>query len=131
MKATRRPGKKAAPPREDSSHKADPTSQADERSLVEAAQSDPAKFDALYELHFERVYGFVAGRTRDRATAEDVTSEVFHKALAHLPRYEWRGVSFAAWLLRIAANAIVDQAKRTSREFPSPDDPAETSSDPG
>ena len=98
--------------------------------LVEAAQSDPAKFDALYELHFERVYAFVASRMRDRATAEDVTSEVFHKALANLASYEWRGVPFAAWLLRIAANAIIDHAKRAAREFPAPDDPPEPPNDP-
>jgi len=90
--------------------------------LVEAAQKDPAEFEALYELHFERVYAFVASRVRDRATAEDVTSEVFHKGLANLPSYEWRGVPFAAWLLRIAANAIVDCAKSEAREFPAPDD---------
>ena len=97
----------------------------DERRLVQAAQSDPAKFDALYELHFERVYAFVASRVRNRTTAEDVASEVFHKALASLPSYEWRGVPFAAWLLRIAANAIIDHAKRAAREFPAPDDPPE------
>ncbi len=131
MKATRRPGKKAAPRVSSSPERASTPGQADERLLVAAAQSDPAKFDALYELHFERVYGFVASRTHDRATAEDVTSEVFHKALANLPRYEWRGVPFAAWLLRIAANAVVDQAKRAAREFPSPDDPEEISGDPG
>jgi len=101
----------------------------DERLLVEAAQSDPAKFDALYELHFERVYAFVASRARDRGTAEDVTSEVFHKALASLSGYEWRGVPFVAWLLRIAANALVDQAKRAAREFPAPNDPPEPASD--
>ena len=104
--------------------------QEDERVLVEAAQSDPAKFDALYELHFERVYAFVASRVRDRATAEDVTSEVFHKALANLPRYEWRGVPFAAWLLRIAANAVIDQSKRAARAYHSPDDPPEPASAP-
>jgi RNA polymerase sigma-70 factor (ECF subfamily) len=93
--------------------------------LVEAAQSDPSKFDALYELHFERVYAFVASRLRDRATAEDVTSDVFHKALANLPSYEWRGVPFAAWLLRIATNALADQWKRAAREIPAPDDPPE------
>jgi len=102
----------------------------DERGMVEAAQRDPAKFEPLYELHFERVYAFVAGRVRDRATAEDVTSEVFHKALANLPSYEWRGVPFAAWLLRIAANAIVDHAKRAAREFLAPDDPLEPAADP-
>jgi RNA polymerase sigma-70 factor (ECF subfamily) len=95
----------------------------DERLLVQAAQGDPAKFDALYELHFERVYYFLARRVRDRATAEDLTSDVFHKALANLPSYEWRGAPFAAWLFRIAANALADQHKRASREQPSPDDP--------
>src|SRR5258708_17662830 len=63
---------------------------ADERKLVEAAQEDPKKFDALYELHFERVYPFVASRVRNRTTAEDVTSEGVHKAMAHLTRYGLR-----------------------------------------
>jgi RNA polymerase sigma-70 factor (ECF subfamily) len=94
----------------------------DEHLLVQAAQSDPAKFDALYELHFERIYYFLARRVRDRATAEDLTSEVFHKALANLPNYEWRGAPFAAWLFRIAANALADQYKRAAREIPSSDD---------
>jgi RNA polymerase sigma-70 factor, ECF subfamily len=98
--------------------------------LVEAAQSDPEKFAALYDLHFERVYAFAASRVRDRATAEDVTSGVFHKALASLPTYEWRGVPFLAWLLRIAANAIVDNAKRAAREFPAPDDRPEQANAP-
>jgi len=89
---------------------------ADERLLVQAAQSDPAKFDALYELHFERVYYFLARRVHDRATAEDLTSEVFHKALANLATYQWRGAPFAAWLFRIASNALADQYKRASRE---------------
>ncbi len=104
--------------------------QADERLLVEAAQSDPAKFDALYERHFERVYAFVAYRVHDRATAEDVTSEVFHKALASLDKYAWRGVPFAAWLFRIASNAIADQSRRAAREFPAPDDPPEPVANP-
>ena len=99
---------------------------ADERALVVAAQNDPAKFDALYELHFERIYGFISSRTRDRTTAEDLTSTVFHKALENLPKYEWRGVPFAAWLFRIAANAIADQVKRARRETALGDDPRES-----
>lgn len=105
MKTTRRPARHAAPQK------------AEERTLVGAAQHNPAEFGALYELHFERVYAFVACRVRDRATTEDVTSEVFHKALANLGSYEWRGIPFAAWLLRIAANAVVDHAKRAAREI--------------
>ena len=107
MMAVRRPAQKATPQGEE------------ERLLVQAAQNDPAKFDVLYELHFERVYYFLARRVRDRAIAEDLTSEVFHKALANLAAYEWRGAPFSAWLFRIAANALADQHKRSSREQPS------------
>ena len=125
MKATRRPARKRLAKGADEGVPGRLAGAADDRVLVEAAQRDPAEFEALYELHFERVYAFVASRVRDRATAEDVTSEVFHKSLANLQSYEWRGVPFAAWLLRIAANAIVDCAKRAAREFPAPDDPPE------
>lgn len=103
---------------------------ADERLLVEAAQSDPAKFAALYDIHFERVYAFIARRVQDRDRAEDLTSEVFHKALANLTRYEWRGAPFAAWLFRIAANAISDQVKRAAREPDHGEEPAEASEEP-
>ena len=84
----------------------------EERLLVEAAQKDPAKFGDLYEIHFERVYAFIARRVRDRDTVEDLTSEVFQKALASLGSYQVRGAPFAAWLFRIAANAMADQSKR-------------------
>jgi RNA polymerase sigma-70 factor (ECF subfamily) len=100
--------------------------QAEERLLVEAAQKDPTRFAELYEIHFERVYAFVARRVGDRDAAEDLTSDTFHKALASLWRFEWRGVPFAAWLLRIAANAIADRAQRTGREV-AVDDPPELS----
>jgi RNA polymerase sigma-70 factor (ECF subfamily) len=62
------------------------------------------------------VYSYIVRRVRDRAETEDLTSEVFRRALANLNRYEWRGAPFAAWLLRIAANAIADRWKRTARE---------------
>src|SRR5579863_2518304 len=98
--------------------------QAEERLLVEAAQKDPRRFAELYEINFERVYAFIAWRVGDRDAAEDLTSEVFHKALANLRRFEWRGAPFASWLLRIAANAIADRAQRAGREL-SMDDPPE------
>lgn len=95
--------------------------QTEERLLIAAAQKDPRRFGEIYELHFERVYGFIARRVGEREIAEDLTSDVFHKALANLPQFEWRGVSLAAWLLRIAANCIVDRAKKTNREVPGVD----------
>jgi RNA polymerase sigma-70 factor (ECF subfamily) len=118
MMAARRPLAKASP------------QGSDERSLVEAAQRDPARFEAVYELHFERVYAFVVSRVHDRVTAEDLTADVFHKALANLPKYEWRGAPLAAWLFRIATNAISDQYKRARYETPALNDPPEIASEP-
>src|SRR4030095_12254437 len=92
-----------------------------ERLLIEAAQRDPARFAEFYENNFDRIYAFIARRVRDRNEAEDVTSEVFHQALAGLSRFEWRGVPFAAWLYKIASNAIIDRAKRDAREQQSPE----------
>ena len=90
--------------------------EADERLLIEAAQKDPARFAELYECHFDRVYAYVVRRVGDRAETEDLTSEVFHHALANLRRFEWRGIPFAAWLFRIAANLISDRWQRRGRE---------------
>jgi RNA polymerase sigma-70 factor, ECF subfamily len=84
----------------------------DDRLLVEAAQKDPGRFAELYELNFARVYGYIARRVGDRDTAQDLTADVFHKALANIHSFEWRGVPFAGWLLRIASNMIVDRSKR-------------------
>jgi RNA polymerase sigma-70 factor, ECF subfamily len=99
-----------------------------ERMRIAAAQRDPACFAALYEENFARVYAFVVRRVRSRDDAEDLTAEVFHQALKNLARYEWRGIPFSAWLIRIAANAITDNARRASRETATADlDPADES----
>jgi len=90
--------------------------EADERLLIAEAQKDPARFGELYESNFERVYAYVVRRVGDRAETEDLTSEVFHQALANLGRFEWRGIPFSAWLFRIAANLISDRWQRSRRE---------------
>lgn len=102
-----------------------PADHASERALIEAARRDPRRFADLYEDNFERVYTFIARRVRHREEAEDLTSEVFQRALAKLERYEWRGLPFCAWLFRIAANAIADRSQRAAREAGLPSDVAD------
>jgi RNA polymerase sigma-70 factor, ECF subfamily len=102
----------------------------DDRLLVEAAKKDPSRFAELYELNFARVYAYIARRVGDRDVAQDLTSDVFHKALASIQNFEWRGVPFAGWLLRIAANMIVDRSKRSGREVSGGDDLPEPSTQP-
>jgi len=83
--------------------------------MIEAAQKDPRRFAELYEANFERIYAFIVRRIQDRHEAEDLTAEVFHHALANLSRFEWRGVPFAVWLFRIAANAIADRRRKAQQ----------------
>jgi RNA polymerase sigma-70 factor (ECF subfamily) len=108
--AVRRPAAKGSP------EQASGLRLEDDRLLVEAAQKDPRRFAELYELNFARVYGYIARRVGDRDAAQDLTSDVFHKALASIHTFEWRGVPFAGWLLRIASNMIVDRSKRGGKE---------------
>jgi len=91
------------------------TNQKDERLQVEAARQDPARFAELYENNFERVYAYIAHRVRNREEAQDATADVFHQALASLPRFEWRGSPFVAWLLGIAANVLSDRWQRVAK----------------
>ena len=90
--------------------------ESDERLLIEAAQNDPSRFAELYEQNFNRVYAYIARRVRDRAEIQDLTAQVFQKALANLGKFKWKGSPFAAWLYRIAANTIADEAKQKMRE---------------
>jgi RNA polymerase sigma-70 factor (ECF subfamily) len=57
------------------------------------------------------VYRYVFYRVRNEAEAEDVTSEVFMRALRAIPKYEPRQ-AFLAWLYRIARNAVIDRSRR-------------------
>jgi RNA polymerase sigma-70 factor (ECF subfamily) len=102
----------------------------DELARVEAARQDPGQFAFLYEANFELVYAYVARRVKGRAEVEDLTSEVFRRALSALPGYEPRGAPFSSWLLRIAANAVVDRARRAKRRMPSGADLAPEPSEP-
>jgi RNA polymerase sigma-70 factor (ECF subfamily) len=62
------------------------------------------------------VYAYAIRRTRNREEAEDITATVFERALLHLPKFEWRGTPFVAWLFRIAANAIADRRQSIARD---------------
>ena len=92
----------------------------EEDRLVERAKTDAEAFGTLYDRYFDRIYGFVYSRVHDRETAEDVTSEVFCKALAAIGRYRPSG-HFSAWLFRIAINAINDhyRASRPTQDLDS------------
>ena len=83
-----------------------------ERLMIEAAQRDRAAFAPLYERYVDQIFAYAHTLTRNRELAEDVTASTFAKAIEDLPRFEWRGVPYSAWLYRVAANLVARQARR-------------------
>ncbi len=103
---------------------------ADEQLLLEKARADPAYFGPLYDAYYPKIFGYVFRRTADYDLARDITADTFLKrhpdnpplkyyflarditadtflkAVLKLPGFEWRGVSVAAWLFRIATNEL-------------------------
>ena len=89
-----------------------------EAMLVTRAQADPHQFDALYDSYVDRIFAYAMRELRDRDTAKEVTAITFEKAMKALPKYEDRGISFGAWLYRIAHNEIQNQRRRAARSRP-------------
>ena len=90
---------------------------ADVQVLVERAQAgDGGAFGELYE-QFAEIFRFLLRRVNgDRETAEDLTEEVFLKALQRLGGYQFRGLPFGAWLYRIARNHLIDHLRSRPRQ---------------
>lgn len=84
------------------------------RELHEAGL--PQDFDAWFREHRSSVYRYVRFRVASRETAEDVTSEVFLKALRSLDRYDPGRAAPRTWLLRIARNAVTDYLRSLKRK---------------
>lgn len=84
----------------------------DDKELVAlAAKGDRDAFGALYERYTPKVFRHVYYLTNDPHTAEDLTAQTFLNALEAIHRYEDRGVSLLAWLLRIAYNLTINYKK--------------------
>jgi RNA polymerase sigma-70 factor (ECF subfamily) len=99
-----------------------------DRSLVDAARADPARFDALYRKYVALVYNYAVYELGDHHEAEDATERTFLSALAGLPRFEERaraddgeGAStFRIWLFRIARNVVAERRRRWRRRPEAP-----------
>lgn len=88
-----------------------------EANIDRCRQGDLSCFGPLYEAFVRRVYDFVWYRTMDRQLAEDVTSDVFTKALGKVRAFAGATEGeFAAWIFSIARNAVTDQWRKKPRE---------------
>ena len=87
----------------------------EQRLLQRAQQGDADAFAALYREHVQAIFRYIAHRVNNAQLAEDLTGDVFTRALEGLPTYTDQGKPFVAWLYRIAHARVVDHYRRTER----------------
>jgi RNA polymerase sigma-70 factor (ECF subfamily) len=80
--------------------------------LRRAQLGDRAALDELCQREWRAVFGVVYQAVRDRQEAQDLTQEVFLRALKSLDGYEQTGAPFSAWLATIARNLVRDHWRR-------------------
>ncbi len=109
-----------------------------DRSLVDAARNDPARFDALYRKYLAQVYNFAVYELGDHHEAEDATERTFMSALAGLPGFEERArpedgpeaSTFRIWLFQIARNVVAERRRGRRRRPEAPLEIASEAPDP-
>ena len=80
----------------------------EEIALIDAAKSDPNAFGLLYERYVDRIYNYIYFRIDSKRDAEDLTGQVFFKAMSNIKSYRHMGLPFSAWLYRIAHNLVAN-----------------------
>lgn len=93
-----------------------------------AVQGNSEAFARLYDASVKQVYGFVYSKTQHTQTAEDLTSQIFMKALEHIQRFRKEKASFTTWLFTIARRTIIDHY-RTHKSAQAIDDAWDIPSD--
>lgn len=79
-----------------------------EQLLIEQAKTDGQAFGELYDRYYLKIFNYILRRTGDVEISEDITTEVFMKALDRISSFAWRGLPFSAWLYRIASHEIAN-----------------------
>jgi RNA polymerase sigma-70 factor (ECF subfamily) len=87
-----------------------------EKDVVSRAiKGDGEAFAQLYEEHFDKIYRYIYLKVGNQTETEDLTQEVFVKALEAISSYKWRNLPFVAWLFRIAHNQLIDYLRKQSK----------------
>jgi RNA polymerase sigma-70 factor (ECF subfamily) len=85
--------------------------------LVERARRDREAFGELYDQFYSQIFSYVLKRVANIETAQDITSDIFFKALKNLGQYRSRdNVPFSSWLYRIATNQVNDHLRSKKRK---------------
>lgn len=87
----------------------------EQRRIKLAQAGDANAFAQLYRAHVQAIFRYLYYRLNDIHLAEDMTADVFTRALKDLPNYHDMGKPFLAWLYRIAHARLVDYYRKIGR----------------
>lgn len=89
----------------------------EEYLVQQAVDGNQSAFTQLYDIYFDRIYRYIYVRVRKQAEAEDLTQEVFIKALKAIGSYKIGKAPFASWLFRVAHNQVIDYVRKYSKNL--------------
>jgi RNA polymerase sigma-70 factor (ECF subfamily) len=78
----------------------------EEQLLIKEVKRNPEQFGRIFDEFYPRILKYCVKRTGDITLSEDITSEVFIKAFKNIQKFQWRNITFLAWLYRIALHEI-------------------------
>lgn len=79
------------------------------------ARSRREAFADMYDTCMPGVYRYINYRVGNASLAEDLTADVFEKALKHFDSYDRAKAAPSTWLATIARNTITDHFRKESR----------------
>ena len=89
----------------------------DEQQIIATLQTDKKSFAKLYERYGYKIRTYLLTKVNyDKFLADDLLSATFEKALKSINSYQWQGISFSAWIYKIANNTLIDYY-RTSKKY--------------
>ena len=77
-----------------------------------SSESMPESIAAIYDRTFPRVYNAIRYRVTDAATAEELTAEVYERAMRSLDRYQPEQGVVDAWLFGIVHHVVGSYLRR-------------------
>jgi len=98
--------------------------------VASAASGNFEAFGKLYHIYVEQIYRYVFYQVRDKMTAEDITEDVFVRALDKIQSCKGRESTFSSWLYRIAHNRVIDSFRSARKDVPIKAELADNLDDP-
>jgi RNA polymerase sigma factor (sigma-70 family) len=83
---------------------------------VTPSARDLEAFAHVYDKYAKRVHRYIRSRVADENAAEDLSAQVFFRALTSISQFRGDG-TYKAWIFRIARNAVADWYASRGREI--------------